>query len=223
LTKGAKVVISYTVNTPLDFLIIKGGNIYESWARGNTAIKTEKRLFSSQLTNWEFNAQEEDIYYFIWDNSKNRDAITGESLFNIEMLTYDFSKATEVCNDNPDCVFSISRHSEEVVIVYALDSADPNDIYTVRYFVHPRLDYYWTIFGIFLGIFAVIVLTIFIVIFLAGRQKKEESQREQDGATQPFLGNSHGSGHIGATEASESVEDEHKKKNNVVASSYQNE
>jgi hypothetical protein len=192
-TTGANVILSFHLTQSLNFLIIKGSSIFDSWSRGNTAAKTEKQFYTSQFTNWQFTAGEEDVYYFIWDNSDNRDAITGSAVFDIQMNTYDFSQAVEICNDNPDCTFVLERHSEEVVIIYALDSVQGHDIYTIRYYVHPRLDYYWTIFGIFLGIFGAIVVTIFLVVFFSRRKQEHQTTSDVSSVSEPFLRNNSGS------------------------------
>jgi len=169
-TTGASVVLSFSLTKSCEFLLFKGESTYSSWKSGGT-FKTEKSLYTNQLTHWAYTVPSEDVYYFVWKNT-NKDSVTGEAIFSITMLTYDISGFTEICLDNSDCVFELKRGSSQCVVVAGLDNLDGDDTYFVRYFTTPRRDYYWTIFGIFLAIFASIIIVTFSILFCIYHQQK---------------------------------------------------
>jgi hypothetical protein len=48
--------------------------------------------------------------------------------------------------------------SSEVVIIRALDSSIPNDVFTATIQLLPRVSYYWAIFGSLFGVFSCCVI-----------------------------------------------------------------
>jgi len=153
-----------------EFILIKGDYSYKVWRSGGSA-KIEKNLYTNQLTTWTYYVPSDDIYYFIWKNT-NQVTVIGRSTLTVIMLTYDLLQYTEICVDNPDCSFNLKRGSSQCVIVAGRDNKDGDDTYQVTYFTHPRRDYYWSIFGVLLGLLALIVLLTIAVAFIYFNQKE---------------------------------------------------
>jgi len=183
LTAGAAVVLSFTQTKTIEFVVIRGEFYFNSWKSGSIT-KTEKNLYTNQLTQWSYTVSADDVYYFIWKNA-NQDSTNGEVLISISMKTYDLSKYTEICVDNTDCLFELQRGSSECVIVAGLDSNTPDDRYHIRYFVQPRRDYYWTIFGILTGIMGCVIFVTFGVVFTL--YYRQRAKNTVDSTTQPFI------------------------------------
>jgi len=182
LIASSSIMLSYNVTTNVHFYLIKGTTAFNSWVDGSS-VSTEKSQFGTSLSNYTYTASSEDDYYYIWENTLPG-TVTGQAQFLIRMKTYDTSNPTETCSGQGFCEMTLDKGSSDCVLIVGLDSQQSDDVYQVTYTLNPRLSYYWTIFGVLLAVWTIVVAAVLVALYMHYRRTLV-----YDPATAPFVPN----------------------------------
>eukprot|EP01090_Pellita_catalonica_P021061 TRINITY_DN7786_c0_g1_i4.p1 TRINITY_DN7786_c0_g1~~TRINITY_DN7786_c0_g1_i4.p1 ORF type:complete len:420 (-),score=25.39 TRINITY_DN7786_c0_g1_i4:23-1282(-) len=177
--EGSSATVSFQTTGPqMDFYIIQGESDFRSWKNDAFSTKYAYKFSGNSLQGKVYNVRSTDDYYFVWENRYSSSSVSASVTFELDLATYDYSFPEEECSSRATCSFDLPHGGSQYIIILAFDLQSPDASIPVEWSLHPRTDYYWTIFGTVTAAWIGCVLVCFLSVLAVWYCKRQNQSSE---------------------------------------------